>query len=146
MVTPSFPAMRMRRGRSTPWIRDMLAEHRLHPSDLIWPLFICEGQGQEEPISTLPGVRPDGGYSTLLDAGLGNGVLFGAMAICLLRGALVRSERVAWIALVEQDLARRKDGALAGEGEQLQLRRIDLGEERDLAQEFHFLVDGHVGL
>ena len=35
----------------------MLAEHRLHPSDLIWPLFICEGQGQEEPISTLPGVN-----------------------------------------------------------------------------------------
>jgi porphobilinogen synthase len=56
MVTPSFPAMRMRRGRSAPWIRDMLAEHRLHPSDLIWPLFICEGQGQEEPIATLPGV------------------------------------------------------------------------------------------
>ncbi len=56
MVTPSFPAMRMRRGRSAPWIRDMLAEHRLHPSDLIWPLFICEGEGQEEPISTLPGV------------------------------------------------------------------------------------------
>jgi len=56
MVTPSFPAMRMRRGRSAPWIRDMLAEHRLHPSDLIWPLFICEGEGQEEPVSTLPGV------------------------------------------------------------------------------------------
>src|SRR4029450_3800623 len=56
MVTPSFPAMRMRRGRSAPWIRDMLAEHRLHPSDLIWPLFICEGEGQEEPIATLPGV------------------------------------------------------------------------------------------
>src|SRR5262245_51307602 len=56
MVTPSFPAMRMRRGRSAPWIRDMLAENRLHPSDLIWPLFICEGQSQEEPISTLPGV------------------------------------------------------------------------------------------
>src|SRR5207342_2534759 len=56
MVTPSFPAMRMRRGRSAPWIRDMLAEHRLHPSDLIWPLFICEGDGQEEPIATRPGV------------------------------------------------------------------------------------------
>ncbi len=56
MVTPSFPAMRMRRGRSAPWIRDMLAEHRLHPSDLIWPLFICDGQGQEEPIASLPGV------------------------------------------------------------------------------------------
>ena len=56
MVTPSFPAMRMRRGRSAPWIRDMLAEHRFHPSDLIWPLFICEGRDSEEPIATLPGV------------------------------------------------------------------------------------------
>ena len=34
----------------------MLAEHRLHPSDLIWPLFICEGEGKEEPIASLPGV------------------------------------------------------------------------------------------
>ena len=34
----------------------MLAEHRLHPSDLIWPLFVCEGQGCEEPIGSLPGV------------------------------------------------------------------------------------------
>jgi len=56
MSQPSFPAMRMRRGRSTPWIREMLAEHRLHASDLIWPLFICEGKGREEPIATLPGV------------------------------------------------------------------------------------------
>ncbi len=56
MSTPSFPALRMRRGRSAPWIRDLLAEHRLHPSDLIWPLFICEGQGCDEPIASLPGV------------------------------------------------------------------------------------------
>jgi porphobilinogen synthase len=46
----------MRRGRSAPWIREMLAEHRLHPSDFIWPLFICEGKDSEEPIATLPGV------------------------------------------------------------------------------------------
>jgi porphobilinogen synthase len=45
----------MRRGRSTPWMRAMLAEHRLHPSDLIWPLFVCEGQGREEPVVALPG-------------------------------------------------------------------------------------------
>jgi porphobilinogen synthase len=56
MVTPNFPAMRMRRGRSSPWIRDMLAEHRLHPSDLIWPLFISDGYDVEEPIASLPGV------------------------------------------------------------------------------------------
>ena len=34
----------------------MLAEHRLHPSDLILPLFVCEGQGCEEPVASLPGV------------------------------------------------------------------------------------------
>ena len=34
----------------------MLAEHRLHPSDLILPLFICDGRGCEEPIPSLPGV------------------------------------------------------------------------------------------
>jgi porphobilinogen synthase len=46
----------MRRGRSAPWIREMLAEHRLHPSDFIWPLFICEGTDCEEPLDALPGV------------------------------------------------------------------------------------------
>lgn len=34
----------------------MLAEHRLHPSDFIWPLFICAGSNCEQPISSLPGV------------------------------------------------------------------------------------------
>jgi porphobilinogen synthase len=46
----------MRRARSAPWIRAMLAETRLHPSDFIWPLFICDGEGCEEPIGSLPGV------------------------------------------------------------------------------------------
>jgi len=52
----SFPYLRMRRGRSSPAMRAMLAENRLHPSDFIWPVFICDGSGQEEPISSLPGV------------------------------------------------------------------------------------------
>jgi porphobilinogen synthase len=56
MTDASFPAIRMRRGRSSPWMRSMLAEHRLHPSDFIWPLFICEGKGAEEPVGALPGV------------------------------------------------------------------------------------------
>jgi porphobilinogen synthase len=55
-MSASFPHLRMRRGRSSPWLRAMLAENRLHPSDFIWPLFICEGKGQEEPIAALPGV------------------------------------------------------------------------------------------
>src|SRR5689334_5704440 len=52
----SFPYLRMRRGRVAPWMRSMLAEHRLHPSDFIWPLFICDGRDCEEPIGSLPGV------------------------------------------------------------------------------------------
>ncbi|MGI8705422.1 MAG: porphobilinogen synthase [Sphingomicrobium sp.] len=56
-MTANYPALRMRRGRSSGWMRAMLAEHRLAPSDLIWPLFICEGEGCEEPIHSLAGVR-----------------------------------------------------------------------------------------
>ncbi|MCJ8191723.1 porphobilinogen synthase [Sphingomicrobium aestuariivivum] len=46
----------MRRRRQAPWMREMLREHRLHPSDFIWPLFVCEGQGEEQPIGSLRGV------------------------------------------------------------------------------------------
>ena len=52
----SYPYLRMRRGRVAPWMRDMLAENRLHPSDFIWPLFICEGSECVEMIGSLPGV------------------------------------------------------------------------------------------
>jgi len=55
-MSASFPYLRMRRGRSSPWMRAMLAEYRLHPSDFIWPLFICDGRDCEEPIGALPGV------------------------------------------------------------------------------------------
>ena len=34
----------------------MLAENRLHPSDFIWPLFVCDGSACEQPIGSLPGV------------------------------------------------------------------------------------------
>jgi len=37
-------------------MRAMLAENRLHPSDFIWPLFICEGSDCVEMIGSLPGV------------------------------------------------------------------------------------------
>ena len=55
-MSASFPYLRMRRGRSSDWMRSMLAENRLDPSDLIWPLFVCAGRDCEEPISSLPGV------------------------------------------------------------------------------------------
>jgi porphobilinogen synthase len=55
-MSASFPSLRMRRGRSSPWMRAMLAENRLHPSDFIWPVFACEGRDCEQPIGSLPGI------------------------------------------------------------------------------------------
>jgi len=56
MTAAAFPALRMRRTRSTAWSRALVAENVLTPSDLIWPLFVTEGRDVEEPIATLPGV------------------------------------------------------------------------------------------
>jgi porphobilinogen synthase len=55
-VNPNFPNTRLRRTRATAWSRAMVRENALSPADLIWPLFITEGSGNEEPIASLPGV------------------------------------------------------------------------------------------
>jgi porphobilinogen synthase len=55
-MTGSYPATRLRRPRATAWSRALHRETVLTPSDLIWPLFVTEGQGIEEPVASLPGV------------------------------------------------------------------------------------------
>ncbi|MCW6529361.1 porphobilinogen synthase [Sphingomonas lycopersici] len=52
----SFPALRLRRTRVAEWSRRLHRETVLTPANLIWPLFIAEGEGVEEPIASLPGV------------------------------------------------------------------------------------------
>jgi len=52
-----FPASRLRRPRLQDWSRRMMREHHLTPDALIWPLFVREGDGEAEPIATLPGVH-----------------------------------------------------------------------------------------
>ncbi len=57
-MTPApFPAARMRRLRRTNALREMVQENGLSTRDLIWPIFIRDGEGMEEPISSLPGVN-----------------------------------------------------------------------------------------
>ncbi|MBB4153087.1 porphobilinogen synthase [Sphingomonas jinjuensis] len=51
-----YPALRLRRTRAAAWSRRLHAETVLTPADLIWPLFVAEGEGVEEPIASLPGV------------------------------------------------------------------------------------------
>ena len=51
-----FPAVRLRRSRSTAWSRALVAETHLAPQHLIWPVFVTSGTANEEPIGSLPGV------------------------------------------------------------------------------------------
>jgi porphobilinogen synthase len=51
-----FPVERPRRLRRTTAIRRLVAETRLHPADLVLPMFVREGLTERRPISSLPGV------------------------------------------------------------------------------------------
>ena len=55
-MTAAYPALRLRRTRVADWSRRLHRETILTPADLIWPLFIADGRGVEEPIASLPGV------------------------------------------------------------------------------------------
>jgi porphobilinogen synthase len=46
----------MRRNRMTAFSRRLVAETRLDIADLVWPLFVIEGQNMVEPIDAMPGV------------------------------------------------------------------------------------------
>ncbi|MFM8601908.1 MAG: porphobilinogen synthase [Actinomycetota bacterium] len=52
----TFPRSRPRRLRSFAAMRDLVAETRLHTSDLVAPLFVREGITSPQPITSLPGV------------------------------------------------------------------------------------------
>ncbi|HEY6798787.1 MAG TPA: porphobilinogen synthase [Kineosporiaceae bacterium] len=51
-----FPAVRPRRLRTTPALRRMVAETRLHPAELVLPVFVKEGAAEPAPIGSMPGV------------------------------------------------------------------------------------------
>ncbi|MFI1582046.1 porphobilinogen synthase [Embleya sp. NPDC020630] len=55
-ASSGFPAHRPRRLRTSPAMRRLVAETRLHPADLILPLFVREGASEPVPISSMPGV------------------------------------------------------------------------------------------
>ena len=57
MSLAPFPAARMRRLRRTRALREMVQEQGLSARDLIWPVFIRDGQNMKEPIPSLPGVN-----------------------------------------------------------------------------------------
>ncbi len=54
---PPFPAARLRRARRTAPLRALVRETGLSPEDLIWPLFLLEGEGRREAVESMPGVE-----------------------------------------------------------------------------------------
>ncbi len=60
MATPTqraFPAARLRRNRADDFSRRLVREHRLSVDNLIYPVFVLEGEGQREAVSSMPGVE-----------------------------------------------------------------------------------------
>lgn len=56
-VRGGYPAIRMRRMRRDEFSRRLMREHRLSTDDLIYPMFVLEGQGQREAVASMPGVE-----------------------------------------------------------------------------------------
>ncbi|MDX3772669.1 porphobilinogen synthase [Chromatiaceae bacterium AAb-1] len=52
-----FPATRMRRLRKHDFSRRLVAEHRLTTDDLIYPVFVLEGDNKRESIASMPGIE-----------------------------------------------------------------------------------------
>lgn len=81
-----FPAIRPRRLRRTEALRRMVAEHRVHPADLVLPVFIREGLDAPREIGSLPGVQQHSRDSLrrmafdAVKAGIGGLMVFGVPA------------------------------------------------------------------
>lgn len=59
MVKPSrqFPISRLRRNRKNASSRRLVREHQLSADDLIWPVFVIDGENQKEDVPSMPGVQ-----------------------------------------------------------------------------------------
>ncbi len=56
-LRPGFPSIRPRRMRHDVFSRRLMREARLGPDDLIYPVFVLEGEGRHEAVASMPGVE-----------------------------------------------------------------------------------------
>src|ERR1043166_8299698 len=54
---PGFPATRLRRNRRAEWSRRLVRGATLTTDDLIWPIFVIEGERVRTPVAAMPGVE-----------------------------------------------------------------------------------------
>jgi len=53
----AFPMTRFRRLRRSPALRALAQETTVTAGDLIWPVFLCDGENQRQPVASMPGVE-----------------------------------------------------------------------------------------
>ena len=88
-----FPAIRPRRLRRTPALRRLAARTSVQGGDLVLPMFVKEGIGEPQPVSSMPGVVQHTRDSLrkaaaeAVDAGVGGLILFGIPAVKDARGS-----------------------------------------------------------
>ncbi|MDF5754945.1 porphobilinogen synthase [Spongiactinospora sp. TRM90649] len=92
-MSAEFPVARLRRLRRTAALRRMTASTRLHPGDLILPVFVKEGIAEPAPVGSMPGVVQHTRDSVrkaaheAAQAGVGGLILFGVPAVKDARGS-----------------------------------------------------------
>lgn len=57
MITPSFPNNRLRRMRRSQNTRRLISENQLSASDLIYPMFVLDGENKRESVDSMPGIE-----------------------------------------------------------------------------------------
>lgn len=80
-IVAPFPSARLRRTRVSPQLRGLVRETALSVEDLIWPVFVRDGEGIEEPVPSMPGVMRRS-VDKIVDAAREAAAL-GIPAICL---------------------------------------------------------------
>ncbi|MGH3661374.1 MAG: porphobilinogen synthase, partial [Micromonosporaceae bacterium] len=85
-MTGEYPTVRPRRLRRTPALRRLVSETRLHPAELVLPMFVREGLTEPREIASLPGVLQHSRESLrkaaaeAVQAGVGGLMIFGVPA------------------------------------------------------------------
>ena len=51
-----YPKNRLRRTRQAKWIRNLTQESMLSSNDLVWPVFVCDGNNIKDEIQSMPNV------------------------------------------------------------------------------------------
>ena len=137
MSRGQFPATRMRRNRMKAFSRRLFAETRLSVDDLIWPLFVIEGDNNAEPVTAMPGVMRHSIDRVVAEAG--EAVRLGIPAIAVFPSI--------------DTALKDNDGTLARDGDNLVCRAVraikaahpDLGVICDVALD-PFTDHGHDGV